>query len=181
MKRFKVLVLMALMLPTLVFSAEKSIKFNGEDYVYRWSGKNQYEFTPTKQTDLKKWEDMLTIVYYPNVKDGNGLAAVANNLLGLYNENKGKVLKTDSIPRTKTKPAEHFIAVVLGKQEFLEFVQVRLKINEGIGSATVYSHKIYGKKVGNKMSEWLKQNGGKTEQSLMTLKNIPSLSTLKKF
>jgi hypothetical protein len=44
----------------------------------------------------------------------------------------------------------------------------------GVGCSIVYSHRIYGEKVGDQMSAWLKDNGPKTEKTLMEWNNIPS-------
>ncbi len=173
--------LMCCLLPSILLAQGiNTIKFDDADYIYRWSKGNQYEFTPVDQPNLKKWQDMLTIVYYPQAKDGNSLAEVANNVLGSYQKHAVKILRTASKPRLKNRPAEHFVAAVFARPQFVEFVQARFKINGGVGVAIIYSHRIYGKKAGNPAHKWIKTNGPGLEKKLMSLKHIPKLSDLQK-
>ncbi len=144
-----------------------AFSFGDAKYFHRYSINDQHEYTPAGQENLKAWADMVTINVYPKAKDGDALAAVANNVLGTYKAHKGVILNTSSIPRTNSKPAEHLVVAVLGRPEFLEAVFARFKMHEGSGIAVIYSHRIYGKGVGNGMSEWLKQNGPATEKTLM--------------
>ena len=58
--------------------AKRAFVFRDTAYFHRWSKNDQHEFTPEKQEDLNKWSDMLTINGYPNVNEGEGLAATAN-------------------------------------------------------------------------------------------------------
>ena len=51
---------------------------------------------------------------------------------------------------------------------------------DGAGSSIVYSHRIYGEKIGDQMSAWLKSNGPVIEKALMEWKSPPSPATLKK-
>ena len=61
------------------------------------------------------------------------------------------------------------MAVIFPRPEFIEVAFTRLKIIDGIGISTVYSHRVYGEKVGDTMSEWLKNNGSRIEKLLMQL------------
>jgi hypothetical protein len=45
----------------------------------------------------------------------------------------------------------------------------------------IYSHRIYGQKVGDQMSPWLKENGPSTEKSLMSYDPIPTVGVLDKW
>jgi len=90
----------------------------GVGYFHRWSQNDQHEFTPTGQDDLEKWSDMITINVYPSAHDGDALAAKANAVVENYKSHGGRVLRTDSVPRTPDRPAEHFIAVILAGQNF---------------------------------------------------------------
>ena len=155
-----------------------TLKFNQTEYIHRWSQNGLHEFTPSGQADVAKWRDMLSINFYPQVHDGEGLAAVANQVLENYKNQKGRVLRTDSIPRTVEKPAEHLIVVVFGRPTFLEAVQARFKLVSGKGVSIIYSHRVYGKAVGTEMSTWLKDNGPSTEKALMTWELPPSLGNL---
>ena len=116
---------------------------------------------------------------YPKAKDGDGLAAMANAVLENYQMNKGTVVKTDSVPRTKDKPAEHLIAVVFSRAMFMEAVFARFKMHEGIGSAVIYSHRAYGKNASEEMRAWLGKNGPMTEKKLLAWDAMPKLAALK--
>ena len=157
-----------------------TLNFNQNEYVYRWSQNDLHEFTPPGQGDLSKWTDMLTINFYPQVNEGEGLALVANQVLENYKTQRGRVLRTVSVPRTINKPAEHLIAVVFGRPTFLEAVQARFKLVNGKGVSIIYSHRVYGKEVGPEMSTWLKDHGASTENALMAWEFPPSLDSLQK-
>jgi hypothetical protein len=159
-------------------AAKAAFIFGGVGYFHRWSQNDQHEFTPEGQDDLDKWADMITINIYPNTHDGDALAAKANAVLENYKSHNGRVLRTNSVPRTADRPAEHFIAVVFGRPNFIEVACARFKLVEGIGCSIVYSYRIYGEKVGDQMSAWLKDNGPKTERMLMDWNNIPSPASL---
>ena len=150
----------------------------GVGYFHRWSQNDQHEFTPTGQDDLEKWSDMITINVYPNAHDGDALAVKANAVLENYKSHGGRVLRTDSVPRTPDRPAEHFIAVIFGRPNFLETAFGRFKLVDGVGCSIVYSHRIYGEKVGDQMSKWLNDNGPKMEKMLMDWNNSPSPASL---
>ena len=121
---------------------------------------------------------MVTINGYPDVHDGEALAAKANAVLENYKAHQAMVLKTDSIPRTADRPAEHLIAVVFGRPAFIEVAFARLRLADGTGCSVVYSHRIYGEKVGEQISAWLKANGATTEKALMEWKSAPASSKL---
>lgn len=154
-------------------SAKADFVFRETAYWHRWSKNDQHEYTPKGQEDLQQWVDMITINRYPSVHDGEGLAATANNVLENYKSHQGIVVKTDSLPRTPDHPAEHYIAVVFGQSNFLEAAFTRFKLADNTGCSIVYSHRIYGKKVGDEMSAWLKTNGGRIEKALMSWSNVP--------
>jgi len=150
-----------------------ALSFANTPYFHRYTINDQHEYTPAGQENLKAWADMVTIHYYRNARDGDALASVANNVLGNYTANKAKVIKTNSVPRTNDKPAEHLIVVAFGRPEFIEIAFSRLRMHEGIGTSVIYSHRVYGKGVGNEMSEWLKQNGAAVEKTLMSWDAMP--------
>ena len=141
--------------------------FQKVEYFHRWSQDTQHEFTPAKQEDLDHWTDMITINAYPGVDDGEKLAGTANTVLGNYKNAGGSVLRTDSVPATAAKPAEHFIAVVFGRPDFAEAAFARFALVDGNAYSFVYSHRFYGDKAFDQLGEWVKTNGGKTEDALM--------------
>jgi hypothetical protein len=155
-----------------------TLDFNQTEYVHRWSQNDQHEFTPQGQGDLSKWTDMLTINFYQHVNEGEGLALIANQVLENYKTQKGRVLRTVSVPRTIEKPAEHLIVVVFGRPTFLEAVEARFKLVNGKGVSFIYSHRVYGKEVGPEMSTWLKDHGPSIEKVLMAWEFPPTLGSL---
>jgi hypothetical protein len=123
---------------------------------------------------------MITINVYPGAHDGEALATRANAVLENYKSHNEKVLRTSSVPRTSKQPAEHFIAVVFGRPNFIEVALARFKLVDGLGCSIVYSHRIYGEKIGDQMSGWLKNNGAEKEKALMEWNEIPSPASLNK-
>ena len=164
---------------TAATATKPAFVFGGIDYFHRWSQNDQHEFTPQGQENLDKWADMITINVYQSAHDGDALAAKANAVLENYKSHSGRVLRTDSVPRTPDRPAEHFISVVFGRPNFIEVAFARFKLVNGVGCSIVYSHRIYGEKVGDQMSAWLNDNGPKTEKVLMEWNNIPSPASLR--
>jgi len=159
------------MTTSLAFAADlpKNLTFSGKEYFHRWSDKNQHEFTPAKQEDLSKWNDMMTINLYPQINNGDGLAGAANSILGTYQQNRAMIVKTNSVPRTAKSEAEHLVVALFPQPTFIEAVFTRIKMTDGIGSSIVYSHREYGDKVGPQMSAWLQKNGPALEKDLMAL------------
>jgi len=160
--------------------AKSAFVFDGIGYLHRWSMNHQHEFTPKGQEDLEKWSDMITINVYPDAHDGEALAMKANAVLENYKSHQGKVLRTSSVPRTPKQPAEHFIAVVFGRPNLIEVAFARFQLVDGLGCSIVFSHRIYGEKIGDQMSAWLKNNGAEMEKALMEWTEIPSPASLNK-
>ena len=160
-------------------AAAQTIKFQGTDYVHRWSKEGQHEFTPPNDADLAKWRDMVTINVHEGVGNGDQLAELANSVLANY-RNHGNIMRTDSKARTPGRPAEHMIGAVLGNVDFLEAAFARFLLLDGKGIVVVYSHRIYGRDVGRAMNDWLRVNGTMTEQALMEWSGMPSVTTLKR-
>jgi hypothetical protein len=148
-------------------------------YFHRFTKDDQHEYTPAGQEDLNAWTDMVTLQFYRKAKDGEALAATANAVLENYKANKALVVKTYSVPAAKDKPAEHLIVVIFGRPEFIEVAFSRFRMHEGVGAAVIYSHRIYGKNVGNTMSAWLEKNGPTTEGNLMKWDAMPKLPSPK--
>lgn len=154
-----------------------TLSFHGQEYIHRRSEGDQHEFTPAGQEDLSSWTDMLTMVVYPDVGDGEELATVANNVLGLYRD-RGRIIKTDSVRRTRRRPAEHLVVAVLPTATLLEVVFCRLMLIDDTGVAIVASHRVYGSRAGDAASAWLRDNGPDWEEALMSWKSMPDLSSL---
>lgn len=155
-------------------SAAPAFHFAGVDYFHRWSKDDQHEFTPREQTDLGRWSEMVTLHQYRAVNSGEGLAASANAVLETYKNHRAMVLKTDSVARTATQPAEHLIVVLFPRPEFIEAVFARFKLHNGVGTAIIYSHREHGAGVGPQMSAWLKRHGLEMEKALMAWQQLPA-------
>jgi hypothetical protein len=117
---------------------------------------------------------MLTVNNYPDAKDGDGLAQMANAVLESYKSAGAVVIRTSSIPRTSTREAEHFIAVMFERPNFAEAAFAKFRIREGKGSSLVYSHRTYGKTAGTLLRKWLTANGEKREKAINGLVQWPS-------
>src|SRR5205809_6154345 len=65
-------------------------------------------------------------------------------------------------------------AVVFGRPNFIEVAFARFKLVDGTGCSFVYSHRIYGEKMGDEMSAWLSANGSDVEKALMEWSSMPS-------
>ncbi|HEV8238766.1 MAG TPA: hypothetical protein VGS57_05325 [Thermoanaerobaculia bacterium] len=155
------------------------LSFGGVDYVHRWSKNNQNEFTPRNEADLAHWRNMITVIVYDGVRNGDQLAGTANSVLTMYQGN-GQIVRTDSKPRTPQHPAEHLIVALLGSPGFLEAVFARFVLIDDVGIATVYSHRVYGEDAANPMDEWLEANGPSIEKTLMAWDRIPLPDVLRR-
>ena len=154
-----------------------AFSLGGVAYFHRFTAGDQHEYTPAGQEDLDAWTDMVTVNVYPKVRDGEGLAATANAVLETYKANNAVVLKTDSVPRTSTRPAEHLIVAVFPRPEFIEVAFARFRLHNGVGRAAIHSHRVYGKQAGNAMQAWLEKNGRTTELNLMSWDAMPALGS----
>ncbi len=154
-----------------------TIGLGGVDYVHRWSKNGQNEYTPENDSDLARWHDMVTINVHEAVRNGDQLADLANRVLDNY-QSHGKIVRTDSRPRTPQHPAEHLIVAVLGNQDFLEATFARLMLIDGVGVIAVYSHRVYGKEAAETLGRWLEANGPSREKTLMAWDRVPSLAAL---
>jgi hypothetical protein len=159
-------------------SGAARINFGGQDYVHRWSKDGQHEYTPPDEPDLKQWHRMVTIIVHEKVKNGEDLAKLANAVLSNY-ERVGKVVRTDSKPRTSTTEAEHLVVVIFGRPGFVEAAFARVKLVAGVGTVTVFSRREYGDTAKKVIGDWLIQNGTPVEASLMTWEKMPALAALK--
>jgi hypothetical protein len=156
-----------------------TLSFGGVDYLHRWSKDGQNEFTPKSDPDLAAWRDMVTVNVFETVATGEQLAELANRVLGNY-QASGKILRTDSKPRTADRPAEHLLVAALGNPAFLEAAFARLLLKDGAGYVVVRSHRVYGKAAGPAMSEWLQANGPEVEKTLMEWNQVPARDALKR-
>lgn len=144
-----------------------SVSLGGVQYLHRWSRAGQNEFTPAGQEDLKKWRDMVTLNLHAKVRTGEQLAGLANGVLGNYQGAGGRIVRTDSKPRTPQKEAEHLIVALLSAPGVIEAAFARVVLVDGQGMVVVYSHRAYGPQAGATIGKWLEANGQKVETQLM--------------
>lgn len=154
-----------------------SLNFNGTRYLHRWSDPTQAEFTPAGQEDLSKWQDMITVVTNASARDGEQLAGLAEAVLARYKQ-AGKIIRTDSKPRTPQSPAEHLIVAVLPGKGFVETVFARIKLIDDTGTIAIYAHRVYGENAANDFGAWLTKNGEATEKAVMAWDGIPTPAQL---
>lgn len=154
------------------------VAFGGVDYVHRWSRAGQHEFTPRGQEDLDHWRDMVTIDVHEAATNGDQLAEVANRVLGNY-QSRGKIVRTDSRPRTAQRPAEHLVVALFAGASAMEAGFARFVLVDGTGVVVVYSRRFYGRDAASAMADWLQANGPAVERTLMSWDGIPAVGTLK--
>ena len=175
---------MLLLVSPLVLAKENpparpmTLSLGGVQYVHRWSQKGQNEFTPPAETDLSKWRDMVTVNVHDKVTNGDQLATLANTVLGNY-QGHGKILRTDSKPRTPGHEAEHLVVAILSASGVMEAVFARVMLVEGRGVVLVYSHRAYGKDPAAVVGPWLQSKGQSVEDTLMSWKGLPKLAAIK--
>ena len=148
-------------------------------FFHRFTKNDQHEYTPASQRDLTAWTDMVTILVYRKANDDKKLAAIAESAREKYKA-VGRVLRAETVLNADSKSTEHLTVVVVGTPMYLEAVFARFRMQEGIGTAAIYCHRIYGDKVGDQMSAWLRKHGVATENSLLAWSQMPKLSELKK-
>lgn len=165
-------------------SRATNFEFRDTNYFLRWSESGQFEFTPAGQEDLSSWKEMITVWLYPNITEGEGLAAQANAVLSNYKRSQGEILHTNSVPKTPESPAEHFIAAMLagssGGAQLLEFSAARFVLVDGKGVGIFYSRRSYGEQAPQELGEWVAQNGASVEKSSMEFDPSNVVSSLQK-
>ncbi|KFN49799.1 hypothetical protein [Arenimonas composti] len=157
-------------------TAPPTLHLDGVDYAHRWSGaQNQHEFTPAGQDDLEAWRDMVTVIRHPQARDGEGLAAVANTVLGNYQAAGAAILRTSSVPATPEAPAQHFVAAAFYRPDFAEAAFARFVIIDGVGTVIVRGHREYGDEAAPRLQSWITENGEAVERALMALDGVPQV------
>ena len=121
---------------------------------------------------------MVTVNLHEKVGNGDQLAALANGVLGNY-EGHGKILRTDSKPRTPGHEAEHLVVAILSAPGFMEAAFARVMMVAGKGVVGVYSHRAYGKDPAAEVGPWLPSTGQSVETTLMGWKGLPKLAAVR--
>lgn len=170
---------LALPRPARAASPAMSFSFAGTEWLHRWSKAGQNEFTPRGQEDLARWRDMVTVNLHESVRTGEQLADLANRVLGNYRAN-GRILRTDSKPRTPQREAEHLVIAAFVTPKLAEAAFARILLAGGAGCVVVRSHRIHGEQAGPPLSDWLRANGPAVERELMAWDGIPAPAALKR-
>jgi hypothetical protein len=155
-----------------------TLAFGGNTYVHRWSKNGQNEYTPPSDPDLDRWRDMVTLNVNESVRNGEQLATLANSILANYQKH-GKIVRTDSKPRTPHRPTEHLIVALLGNSTLLEAAFARVMLIDDVGVVAVYSHRVYGNDAAGPIGDWLQTNGPEIEKTLMAWDKVPSPAALR--
>ena len=79
---------------------------------------------------------MVTLNLHPSAHTGGELAQFANGVLTNY-QRAGKILRTDSKPRTGKTEAEHLAVTILISPAFLEAAFARMLLHDGDGLVVV--------------------------------------------
>ena len=151
-----------------------ALGFRGTEFRPRWSNGTQSEFTPAGQEDLRKWTDMITLIRYPTVRNGGALAQAAQTALRGYEQSGATVIRTASVAKPGEADAEYLIIALFPQPDFIEAAFARFALVNRTGSSVVYSHRIYGKPVGEAMVAWLAGHGSDIEKELMGWNGIRS-------
>ena len=174
------LLLAALLLPVAhaAEGAAQRIDLAGTTYVHQWSKNGQNEYLPAGQT-LETWEDMVTLVVNENARDGETLAGLANAVLANYQQS-GVIVRTNSLPMTAERPAEHLIVAMLQGNGVAEAVFARLVLHDGAGFVVVRSKRARGEgdAAVDTLARWLSSDGEATETALMAWNGLPSLAAV---
>lgn len=170
------LVFLSLMLvePKAAPSAqEQDLTFDGTRYSRRWSRGPQHEYTPAGQDDPSMWNDMVTLIAYPNARTPGQMAMVAHELVSIYTRHSARVLRVDAIPATPETSAVYFVAALFIHSAFVEAVFARLELVNGEGAGVLYSHREYGEAAvsSHVMSQWLETQ--KTHEELAPTRSTP--------
>ncbi|CAK0115110.1 lipoprotein [Burkholderia pseudomallei] len=155
--------------------AGKALTFDGVAFFQRDAAGNRLEYTPKGEDDLSAWRTMITLVRYPEATTADGLASIADSVFRLYKQNGAMILKVDAVPAARGKPAEYFISVAFPTRDFIEAVFTRIALVDGSGAAAIYSHREYGRAVGNEVSAWIEKNGAAKEHALKQWNPLPTV------
>ena len=123
--------------------------FSGTKYFLRTAKDGQYVFTPNGQEDLQRWTDMISLSYYPEIKEGNSLAAKAIDWWKHCRSTRAHILQMNFVPRIDQMPARDnafyttFTLLEKPYNDYDEFAYTALRIVGGIGATSTYSHREY--------------------------------------
>jgi hypothetical protein len=94
------------------YNSKASIRFRSQN--------DQHESTPEGQEDADKWADMITMNLYGALMMVTRRQRRQTRPWKNYKSHQGMAFRINSVLRTLDRPAEHFIAVVFGRSNFIE-------------------------------------------------------------
>lgn len=155
-------------------TSDLSLTFDENRYEHKWSSENLHEFTPQGQSVTGRWSNMLTVNFYDGIHDEQGLADIARQVLGNYEEAGGIIMGVETLDGSGERPAEFLMSVVFGAEDIAEIAYVKFRIDNGQGTSVAYAHREYGTKIGTKIDRWLSKNGKRVKQELVEFDQFPS-------
>lgn len=159
--------LLLLAMPAAYATGKDYLTFDNTAYLHRWSYSGQHEFTPSGQENLEKWSDMITLQRYDKVNSLERLTIAANTVLEAYRKAGATILRVESQPAANDRPPEFLLVAVIPQSDMLEAVFSRFRLVNGVGTSTLYSHRLYGHDINDNMITWLKQNMDSRARLLM--------------
>ena len=123
--------------------------FSNTKYFLRSSKDGQYVFTPRGQEDPKRWTDLITLNYYPQITEGKKLAAKAIAWWEYFRSRRIFLMRLNYVPRIdQMNAADDALYTLLTLRakpynDYDEFTFTALRVIEGIGTASSYSHREY--------------------------------------
>lgn len=127
----------------------KVVMFLGKEYFLRSTKDGQYVFTPGGQEDLQRWTDMITLRYFPEITEGKSLAAKTIEWWDYCHTTRDHIFEINFVPRIDEMPspdnALYVICTLRNKpyNDYDEFEFTALRIVEGVGAVSTYSHREY--------------------------------------
>lgn len=123
--------------------------FSNTKYFLRTSKDGQYVFTPRGQEDPKRWTDLITLNFYPEITEGKSLAAKAVAWWEYFRSRRIFLYGLNYVPRIDQMNAADDALYTLFSlrakpyNDYDEFTFTALRMVGGIGTASSYSHREY--------------------------------------
>jgi hypothetical protein len=126
-----------------------AVIFSNTKYFLRSSKDGQYVFTPRGQEDPKRWTDLITLNFYPEITEGKSLAAKAIAWWEYSRSRRIFLMRLNYVPRidqmNAANDALYTLLTLRAKpyNDYDEFTFTALRVIGGIGTASSYSHREY--------------------------------------
>ncbi|HEY4247097.1 MAG TPA: hypothetical protein VGM64_09590 [Lacunisphaera sp.] len=123
--------------------------FSNTKYFLRSSKDGQYVFTPRGQEDPKRWTDLITLNFYPEITEGKSLAAKAIAWWEYFRSRRIFLMGLNYVPRVDQMNAAsdslYTLVAIRAKpyNDYDEFNFTAIRMTGGNGAASTYSHREY--------------------------------------